>query len=113
MIGAGLLAGAYEQDCDACPNRPTWQRERWGCDADSAAPCARIPWRGSTIEVRRCPAKTLPREIAEALSWISLARNGDWPCAGGLLDQSAAFVDAFKIVGREVNRIEAEASKRG
>lgn len=110
-IGAGLLTGAYEQDCDVCPNRPTWQRERWGCEADAPRPFAVIPWRGGSIPVKRCPSKTLPPEILSALRWIGHARNGNWPCAGGLLDQSATFVRAFEVVSAEISR--QEAANRG
>ena len=49
---------------------------------------------------RRCPARIVTRETADALRFAAFARRGLLPLAGGLLDQCETFVRAMEIIDR-------------
>ena len=46
--------------------------------------------------------------MSAAINLAGWAMKGQWPIAGGLLDQSAWFVDLVSMLESEQGRIEAE-----
>ena len=51
----------------------------------------------------RCPNRTITHSHALIVDTASLMEHGVLPVAGGLLNQSAAWYRAVKIVQREAN----------
>lgn len=60
----------------------------------------------------RCPNRLVTADIHEAVSFVQWSENGSWPVRGGILDQSATFVDAKRVFESEVNRLTAEDMKK-
>ncbi|MEM7166037.1 MAG: hypothetical protein AAF581_11255 [Planctomycetota bacterium] len=55
----------------------------------------------------RCPNSVVPNWARSLLRLIYIAREGGpWPEAGGLLDQTAAFVDAYDIAVSELSKLD-------
>jgi hypothetical protein len=48
------------------------------------------------------------QELVAAINFATHASAGLLPCAGGLLDQSAWFLDLLTTLNNEQNRIDAE-----
>lgn len=55
-----------------------------------------------------CPRELIGFELAEAINLAAMCGNGDWPVDGGLLSQSAWFVELKRHLESEQGRIEAE-----
>lgn len=58
-----------------------------------------------TIAVDRCPLR-FAREEIELLSFADQARHGAWPVAGGLLDQTWAWVAFCQAAWSEMSAAE-------
>jgi hypothetical protein len=108
-------------------------RARWGCDAPLevgaawkvACGCGGDPecprnCHEGWIALRRCPNATLREahadERAELQRFFSsygpYVRDGVLPCAGGYLDQTAAFVEGTEIAESEKRAWDAEDDQR-
>lgn len=48
----------------------------------------------------------------EAINLASYAMRGDWPRLGGMLDQSAWFVDLVSRLESEQNRIDKQVAEK-
>lgn len=59
-----------------------------------------------------CPRRFVGNAITETVNLISHAEKGVMPVAGGLLDQSAWFTEAWNRLTGEINRIDAERMER-
>jgi hypothetical protein len=59
-------------------------------------------------DLYRCPASFIDRQTGLINTAYPHYKNGYLPCAGGLLDQSATFLDAINIVDRTINRYERD-----
>lgn len=55
------------------------------------------------MKVRRCPG-SIDDATVDAVQWALLACEGHWPVAGGLLAQSASFLDLWHRVRPERER---------
>jgi len=98
------------------------QRERWGCDAPApeavfSTSCARCGGQASDcplchgsgfVEVKRCPASQAAgmEELIEA--YCERVRCEAWPGDGGMSDQCAFTVAAFRLMDGERRKIEEE-----
>ena len=120
--------GAVDDDaprCPACRSDPV-ARVEFGCDAPAPRPvfrmtcprcmgatetCDRCGGVGS-IDATRCPQSYMTPEINDALGAIPFTRQGVWPAAGGLLDQSASFVACVKLFEGEVATIQRREMER-
>jgi len=58
-----------------------------------------------------CAREFIDHEISEACYYASMCGKGDWPIAGGLLDQSYWFVQLKAFRQGELNQIENERHK--
>lgn len=47
-------------------------------------------------------------EFTRAVNYACMSGAGDWPVAGGLLDQAAWFLDLKQQLANEQNHIDAE-----
>lgn len=57
----------------------------------------------------RCPAHYQDRNIAEAVrAYADMRDHHILPQAGGMLDQSAKFVQFARVFGAEISRIQEE-----
>lgn len=59
-----------------------------------------------------CPQKFIGQDMMEAINLAAYAMRGDWPIVGGMLDQSAWFVDLVSRLESEQNRIDKEIAER-
>jgi len=58
----------------------------------------------------KCPREYIGYEFGKAVNFCSLAEKGFLPCSGGLLDQSAWWVDLFQKLTIETEAIQRENS---
>lgn len=102
----------------------TW----WGCDDTAEQPFARLECprclgydpkcelcegHQDGVPMSDCPYRVLPRHIQELVAWYGDWDKGRLPMDGGLLDQSAGFVDAMRTIDAAVSRhLRAEQKKR-
>ena len=59
----------------------------------------------------RCPNRTITHEQALIVDTASMMEHGVLPVSGGLLNQSAAWYRAVKIVQREANATRQRMAK--
>jgi len=116
-----MAMGIYPMDCSIC-SQGTESAERfradWGCDTDTPHDLDRYPcgcgrWPDctrcngtGTIGLKRCPRKFIDPYISTVIRYVAYARDGHWPVAGGILDQSQSFLDAHAVVVGEIQTIE-------
>ena len=65
------------------------------------------------VEIPECPMEYVGGEFIDAANMASLSGKGDWPVAGGLLDQSAWFVSLVQRLRSERDRIDSERTTNG
>ena len=102
-IVAALIAGKFPEHKKGCPEDPD-ARRREGCDSDAEVPSYRIGGR----DYYRCPYHYLDAELAEFLRAWKFYRGGMLPCAGGINDQPATFLDACSTLDAHIAEHEAE-----
>lgn len=69
-----------------------------------------------SIDLPGCPRDYVGCELTDAINLASFAGKGAMPVSGGLLDQSAWFVDLWQTLESDQNRIDTEKAqdrKRG
>lgn len=64
------------------------------------------------FEIPGCPKQYVDAPLTEAINIASFAMKGQWPLAGGLLDQSAWFVDLVASLESYQNAIDNERAER-
>ena len=79
--------------------------------ADDGHQCDACGGRGY-VEIQGCPRKSVGWEMTQAINLASYASKGFLPVAGGILDQSAWFVDVWTTLDGEQNKIDAEMAER-
>lgn len=60
------------------------------------------------FELTECPRSFVGEEMTQAINLTAMCGKGDWPIAGGLLDQSAWFISLKQAMQQERNNIQAE-----
>ena len=63
--------------------------------------------------LNECPRRFLDEPAIETLAFARFARDGSWPVAGGMLNQTEWFTDACRLVWSEQSIIESEAISNG
>lgn len=109
--------GVYVQDCSQCTDSRL--RKDWGCDQPTPHEIDRYPCPCSGLDsgcnrcsgsgmatLHTCPNRIVDRQTMAVIRYVGLAKEGTWPVAGGSLDQSQSFLDAFAVVTSEIARIE-------
>lgn len=94
-MGAGFLSGKITYKCATCT--PTQKIVR-GCLAPAPTPVLLID--GEPIY--RCPVALLTLETATLCRLYPHYTRGVLPVAGGLLDQTATFLDAMEVLAAEI-----------
>lgn len=64
------------------------------------------------LQINECPRKYVGADVTEAVNVASLCSIGVLPSAGGLMDQSAWFVNLWQQLQSEQSAIEAEQAER-
>lgn len=66
-----------------------------------------------TIELTECARKQVPSKIWRIFSWVRRAEEkGILPVAGGGLDQTRGFLEAWEFVALEMREWEAKLRKK-
>lgn len=81
------------------------------CPGCEEAGCDLCDGRGY-FDLTDCPQRYVGREMTEAINMAGMCGNGVWPGAGGILDQSAWFVDLFSVMEQEQSKIESMRNER-
>lgn len=105
MIRHGLLCGSCRGVCkNSVEQTQTIEIECTECDGygDKCTHCNE-----GFIEIKGCPQEYC-REVVEAIQFFDLYEKGLPPVAGGALDQSAWFLDAFARFRYEEAAIKVE-----
>ncbi len=75
-----------------------------GCTADAPAPVVTLDGE----DLFRCPLVLLANATFQVLALFGAYENGLLPIAGGLLDQSATFLEAVRLLRGEVAEYRAK-----
>lgn len=125
MVVAALITEKLPQDCRICRRVPRL-RKQWGCDERACEPtgyvhchrcfgrdpeCVECDGDKRGIPVYDCPYRTMQGTVLRAIPYFGNWRGGILPVEGGLLDQSASFVEAMRILDAEVADAERAAMK--
>lgn len=123
---------AADMDCRVC-RVDSDARRRWGCEQDAPAPVARFEcWSCSSagrrrktecadcggtghIELRRCPWSRpgIADAVEACRAAVIAADTGTMPAAGGWIDQTSSFHQAFWIIASERGRYRDAPAKPG
>lgn len=68
-----------------------------GGEQNRARTCDSCRGTGSET-IRGCPQEHVPRDVWDAVVAASMAEQGTWPVSGGWLDQTAIFVESYRII---------------
>jgi hypothetical protein len=110
VIGALFLAGEFKEfaDCAPCLAEPGMP-ENNGCEEPTDYEIAVV--NGEALY--RCPATFVDAETSRVTAmWLMLENHSKFPVAGGVLDQSATFMDAVGIIDDTINRYNREQAKK-
>jgi hypothetical protein len=80
-----------------------------GCEQDSPIPGA---WKIEDWEFQRCPLKIINQQSKEYLKAYQFFDKGYLPNPGSWLEQPAKFIDAMRVISREVQEIEKEEQEK-
>lgn len=64
-------------------------------------------------EITTCPHELVDADAWRAIELAEFARRGHWPEAGGINDQPAAAVEAFRLIWREERACRAKLGIKG
>ena len=64
------------------------------------------------IPVNECPMKYVGQQMIDAANLVGFCKSGVFPADGGLLNQSAWFLQFIQRLRAETNQIESEQIKR-
>ena len=65
-----------------------------------------------TTEITECPMQYVGNDMIDAVNIAAMCGKGDWPIDGGLLNQSAWFLDFTQRLKHETQTIEADQRKK-
>ena len=100
-------------------------RAERGCEKDSENPifdvdCVRCGGtdqkckicKGSGIETfYRCPVKLVTNDTVMIMKYYNFFKKGHLPVTGGLLNQTAVFLESIEFIDQEVKRLQATEDK--
>ena len=108
-----ICRGRCPADRDKCGNAPSanqpWECECPACDGLGCEHCGD----SGIARLTACPQTIVPAEIWECRRLAEFAEKGLLPLAGGVLDQTDAFLAGCRVVWRERDRIRNEDRPRG
>lgn len=56
------------------------------------------------FQLTQCPLRFVDAETFQVVNLASIAKTGQWPINGGMLDQTQWCVDAFQFAISEIDR---------
>ena len=65
------------------------------------------------FRIEQCPRDMMGSRFVRLVNLAAVCGGGDWPVAGGLLDQSASFLALKQRLDSEINQIDHEELERG
>lgn len=77
------------------------------CDENGCEDCGQLGY----VELPGCPKKYAGKEMADLVMYAELMQKGLPPVTGGVLDQSASFIEAATFYWSEIDRGRAEQFK--
>jgi hypothetical protein len=80
------------------------------CNGDGGK-CKACNGRGSIL-ITDCPWKLTDNGALQAMKFVRLAEEHNWPLSGGVLDQTKSFVDFYDLCASEKRRWEQEMSNK-
>jgi hypothetical protein len=99
-----LAVWAQGLDCQNCSEI---EKDARGCEKDTA------PYIVGGEKVTRCPARLISAKTKEYFKMYSMIRNfGCLMNDGGLVDQSARFLDVISIIDREIAIWRADKARK-
>jgi len=93
-------------DCHRCSEAQKVER---GCVEDSPIP---DKWQIDDWKFRRCPIKLITQQSYKYIEVYELYEKGVMPYGDGWLQHSTKFIDAMKIIQREVFKIGKENARK-
>ena len=79
----------------------------WACDQTGCSNC-----RDGYVIINGCPREFVGSEMISAINVASLCTDGILPASGGLMDQSAWFVDLWTNLRNNEEQIKQEQAER-
>lgn len=63
------------------------------------------------VHIDRCPREYVGEGMTDAINMATMSGNGDWPVAGGIVDQAAWFVGLKHALDNQIAKIENEENQ--
>jgi hypothetical protein len=113
-VATGLATGQLPMDCRICAKSPE-RRRAWGCDLEAEVTteidCPRCGGVGGcdlcaqtgVFRVDRCPMTWLPAGARHVVGYVLEWEQGRMPAAGGVSDQAAWMLEAYRFVGSQLS----------
>ena len=107
-MAASIRCGLVCKECtggkDGCRDLAAKRFECVECSGRGCSTCKDRGW----FEFIGCPQK-VARPMSKALALIDMADKGHLPVTGGVMDQSAWFIEAYRYYTSEYERSKAKA----
>ena len=68
--------------------------------------------KNGAVLIDKCPREIIGNEFTDASNMAAICGKGDWPAVGGLLDQSAWFMNLYQLLESETNRVQSRIDQR-
>jgi len=86
-----------------------------GCEETGKGPggtdCETCGGRGY-VEIEGCPRQVIGWEMTQAINLANYASKGLMPVAGGVMEQSAWFLEMLSTLESDQNKIDSERAER-
>lgn len=107
-VAAALRCGLLCKDCNSgvCRDLAPKQFECVSCYGKGCEMCNDT----GRFETSECPQQ-IARPMVAAVEMFDMADKGHLPVSGGVLDQSAWFIEAYRFYSADVERARAKATK--
>lgn len=107
-VAAAIRCGLLCKDCTSarCFDNGVKRFECVSCYGRGCEACEHRGW----FETEGCPQK-IASQMGTTIDMIDMADKGHLPVAGGVLDQSAWFVEAMRFYHADYERAKAKALK--
>lgn len=98
--------------CDSATREPVWYLPCYECDGKPRDEPCKLCRGLARLPMHRCPSKSSSVEASEMLRAALAYGEGVLPNAGGLFDQSHAFVTLLPLVRSRIRVLEADRGKK-
>lgn len=107
-VATAIRCGLLCKECRAgqCRSLETKRFECVSCYGKGCRACSERGW----TETDECPQK-LAGPMASTVEMIDMAEKGHLPVSGGVLDQAAWFIEAYRFYASDMEKAKAKAMK--